>query len=53
MPADPVVFALMIAREFIDPDTAPVRMTNREVVELINIALRYRSVTEGEENPLK
>lgn len=46
MSGDPVRFALLIAREFINPDTDPVRMTNREVVALIDIALNnHRSVT--------
>lgn len=53
MPADPVRFALLLAREFIDPDRDPPRMTNREVVQIIDIALNCDSVTVGLPKPLK
>ncbi len=52
MPGDPVRFALLLARDFIDPDRDPPRMTNREIVALLNVALNYPSVTDRTEKPL-
>jgi hypothetical protein len=45
-PLDEVREALKVARQFIDPDRDPPRMTNRELVKMIDTALAIPKATD-------